>query len=93
MRRLTGTEGAVLVVDERNADRFSTEADPIERMCYGFSVHTCLAASIADGTPSAATGTVMRRETFETYAREAGFREVEVLPVEYPLFRFYRPRG
>jgi hypothetical protein len=31
----------------------------------------------------------MRRSTLEAYAREAGFRTTEVLPIENDFFRFY----
>jgi hypothetical protein len=41
--------------------------------------------------PSAATGTLMRPDTLRRYALEAGFRDVEVLPIEHDQFRFYRP--
>jgi len=40
--------------------------------------------------PSKATGTVMRPSTFRGYALEAGFGDVEILPLEHDLFRFYR---
>jgi hypothetical protein len=40
--------------------------------------------------PSAGTGTVMRPDTLRRYAREAGFRGVEILPIENEFFRFYR---
>jgi hypothetical protein len=40
--------------------------------------------------PSAGTGTVMRPDTVRRYASEAGFREVEILHIEHPFFRFYR---
>jgi hypothetical protein len=43
--------------------------------------------------PSAATGTVMRADTLRRYAEEAGFQQVEVLPVEHDFFRFYRLTG
>jgi hypothetical protein len=36
------------------------------------------------------TGTVMRTKTLTEYARAAGFREVEVLPIDNYFFRFYR---
>jgi hypothetical protein len=36
------------------------------------------------------TGTVMRPTTLTGYAREAGFTDVEVLPVAHDFFRFYR---
>jgi hypothetical protein len=34
----------------------------------------------------------MRADTLRLYARAAGFQDVEILPVENPLFRFYRLR-
>jgi hypothetical protein len=36
------------------------------------------------------TGTVMRAETLREYATEAGFSDVEVLPIENEFFRLYR---
>ena len=39
---------------------------------------------------SAATGTVTRPDTVRAYASEAGFGEVEVLPIEHDFWRFYR---
>ena len=32
----------------------------------------------------------MRHDTLRGYAREAGFADAEVLPVEHDMFRFYR---
>jgi hypothetical protein len=56
---------------------------------YGFIVLHCLPSGMAD-EHSACTGTVMRADTLRGYAREAGFRDVEILPVDHLLFRFYR---
>ena len=56
---------------------------------YGFSVLCCLPVGLADH-PSAATGTVMRPDTLGRYAREAGYRDMEVLPIANDFFRFYR---
>ena len=39
---------------------------------------------------SAAIGTVIRPETVRRFARQAGFSEVTVLPVEHDFWRFYR---
>ena len=39
---------------------------------------------------SAGNGSVIRRSTFERYAKEAGFDEVSVLPIEHDFLRFYR---
>lgn len=90
MRALAGTRGAVLVVDERTEETFSTDASEMERLFYAFSTLHCLAVSLqGDG---AGTGTVIRSESVRAYAAEAGFDEVEVLPVEHPQFRLYRLR-
>ena len=43
-----------------------------------------------DDHTSAGTGTVMRQVTFETYAKEAGFDGVSVLPIDHDFLRFYR---
>ena len=89
MRRLAGDGGTVLVMDERVAERFDPAAGDIERLMYGFSVFHCLPVGLAD-TPSVGTGTVMRPATLRGYALEAGFRDVEILPLENVFFTFYR---
>jgi 2-polyprenyl-3-methyl-5-hydroxy-6-metoxy-1,4-benzoquinol methylase len=89
MRDLAGEHGAVVVVDERVGESFASRNEDTEWLNYGFSVLHCLPAGLAD-QPSAATGAVMRPETLRRYALEAGFREVEVLPIDNLLFTFYR---
>jgi SAM-dependent methyltransferase len=92
MRRLAGERGTVLVVDERVADSFMGPGNDVEWLMYGWSVLHCLPVGMAD-QPSVGTGTVMRTGTLRRYATEAGFRDVEVLPIENELFRFYRLVG
>jgi SAM-dependent methyltransferase len=89
MRRLVGEGGTALVMDERVEDEFSAPGGEIERFLYACSVLHCLPVGMA-GEGAAGTGTVMRRRTFEAYAEAAGFRRVEVLPIEHDFFRFYR---
>ena len=90
MDRISRPDGVVLIVDENAAETFAPDPeDPIQRLLYGFSVLHCLPAGRTH-EHSAATGTVMRPGTFEGYATSAGFRDVTVLPVEHPVFRFYR---
>ncbi|WP_245671251.1 class I SAM-dependent methyltransferase [Nocardia amamiensis] len=90
MRRALRPGGAVIVMDEAVAPDFRAPADDIDRLMYGFSLLICL----PDGRShpdSAATGTVMRHSTLRRYAREAGFTEVEVLPIDdFGFWRFYR---
>jgi 2-polyprenyl-3-methyl-5-hydroxy-6-metoxy-1,4-benzoquinol methylase len=89
MRKLAAESGAVIVVDERVGERFTAPSDEIERLMYTFSVLCCLPAGMSE-QPSAGTGTVMRPATLRRYATEAGFRDVEILPIEHDMFRFYR---
>ena len=92
MRQLAGKRGTVLVVDERVGEQFTLDGTELERFQYGFSVLHCLPVGMAD-KPSAATGTVMRLPTLRRYAQEAGFRDVEVLPLDNFFFTFYRLNG
>ncbi|MCB0968771.1 MAG: methyltransferase domain-containing protein [Ilumatobacter sp.] len=89
MRELAGTDGFVLVMDERVGDDFAAPGEEFERLLYGFSLTSCLPDCMSH-EHSAETGTVMRRATLERYARGAGFESVEVLPIEHDSFRFYR---
>jgi 2-polyprenyl-3-methyl-5-hydroxy-6-metoxy-1,4-benzoquinol methylase len=89
MKNLIAPSGAVLVVDERVGEELTPNGDEVERMMYGWSLLICLPNGMAD-QPSAGTGTVMRPATLRRYATEAGFSNVEVLPVENFFFRLYR---
>jgi 2-polyprenyl-3-methyl-5-hydroxy-6-metoxy-1,4-benzoquinol methylase len=89
VRRLLTEGGAAIVVDERVAEEFTAPGDDIERMMYGWSILICLANGLTD-QPSAATGTVMRPSLLREYAQQAGFADIEVLPIENDFFRFYR---
>jgi SAM-dependent methyltransferase len=91
LRGLVAEDGAVIVMDERVADTFTAPGDEIERLMYTYSILCCLPVGLAD-TPSAGTGTVMRADTVRRYATEAGFADVEVLPIEHDFFRLYRLR-
>jgi hypothetical protein len=88
-RAATAPDGAVQVVDERVAERFTAPGDEVERMMYGWSVTHCLPTQLVD-QPSAAVRTVLRAETMRDFALEAGYADVDVLPVENDFFRLYR---
>jgi SAM-dependent methyltransferase len=88
-RNLLAPGGTMIVVDENVLEEFTAPGPDLERVFYGFSVLGCLPNGLAD-TPSAATGTVMRPSTVETYAKAAGFTSCQVLPIAHDFFRFYR---
>ena len=89
IREMLKPGGTLIVADERTEDAFTAPASETERLFYAYSVLCCLPSAMDDET-SAATGTVMRRTTFEGYAKAAGFDEVSVLPIEHDFLRFYR---
>ena len=88
-RRLVKDTGAVVVMDEKVPEAFSGPGDPVEQLMYGISMIVCLPDGMSH-EGSVGTGTVMRAATLRSYALQAGFRDVEVLPIEHDMFRFYR---
>jgi hypothetical protein len=81
--------GSVIVADEPVEEAFSAPAPETDRYAYGWSLVACLPAAMGD-PETAATGTVMRPDTLRLYASDAGFREVEILPIPTDHWRFYR---
>lgn len=89
MRQLAGDDGAVVIMDERAAEEFTAPGEEIDRLLYAYSLLVCLPDGLAH-EESAGTGTVMRPSTLRRYALDAGFSDLEVLPLEHDFFRFYR---
>ena len=89
MRRLCAPGGAVIVMDERVGEKFSTRPKDLEWLMYGWSVLHCLPVGMAE-QPSVGTGTVMRPQTLRRYAEQAGYQDMALLPIDNDFFRFYR---
>ncbi len=79
--------GDVLVADERVADTFTVDVDDAERFLDGASARI----------PTAMTDATGRRHgdhhVFRQCASDAGFADVEVLPIENDFWRFYHLVG
>jgi 2-polyprenyl-3-methyl-5-hydroxy-6-metoxy-1,4-benzoquinol methylase len=88
LKRLTAPGSITVVVDEKVQDEFTAPGDVIERFMAASSVIWCLPQGLADG--SHAHGTLLRTPQLRAYAREAGWRDVETLPIEHMSWRFYR---
>lgn len=88
-RQVLADGGTVIVMDERVAETL-TPGDPTEIFFATASVLWCLPQGRVEAD-SEAPGTVMRPAIFEAIARQAGWTSVEVLPIEHPFWRFYRP--
>jgi SAM-dependent methyltransferase len=89
MLNMVGETGTVIIMDERVGDKFSARGNEVEWMMYGWSVLHCLPVG-KDDHHSVETGTVMRADTMKRFAEQAGFCDVEVLPIDNFFFRFYR---
>ncbi len=92
MRRLAAPSGTVLVAEMRIGERFTLPAPPNDRLNYGWSVLTCLASSMCGEGP-AGTGTLLRRGTLESFARQAGYTSVEDAGVPHEGWTFWRLLG
>lgn len=88
VRRLLAPGAAVLVADERVAERFTAPGDEVERLMYGFSVLHCLPVGMAEEA-SVGTGAALRPDALRRHAAAAGLGDVAVLPIDDPLWRFY----
>jgi len=87
-RRAVKPDGTVIVMDERVAESL-TVGDPVELFFATASVLWCLPQGRVE-PGSQAVGTVMRPDRFRGIAREAGWSDIDVLPIEHPFWRFYR---
>jgi 2-polyprenyl-3-methyl-5-hydroxy-6-metoxy-1,4-benzoquinol methylase len=81
--------GCVIVADERVEDQFTAPASIEEQYHYGWSVVACLPAVMGD-PDTAATGAVLRPAMLRRLALQAGFHDVEILPIDAGMLRFYR---
>lgn len=92
MRRLADKQGTVIIIEPKVGDSLADDlhdGNDVERFIYAASVLHCLPVGMAE-QPSAATGMAMRPATLRGYAREAGFRDIEILPIDDLMLRLYR---
>jgi 2-polyprenyl-3-methyl-5-hydroxy-6-metoxy-1,4-benzoquinol methylase len=89
VRGMLADDGYLLIADVKAEEEFTAPGPEREQCEYGWSLIACLPDAM--GVPgTAATGTVMRPSTLRGYAAEAGFTDVQVLPIDTPSWRFYR---
>jgi 2-polyprenyl-3-methyl-5-hydroxy-6-metoxy-1,4-benzoquinol methylase len=80
--------GTVIVMDERVGEEL-TVGDPTETFFATASVLWCLPQGRVE-PDSEAVGTVMRPDRFRSIVRDAGWSDIDVLPIDHPFWRFYR---
>jgi ubiquinone/menaquinone biosynthesis C-methylase UbiE len=91
-RAVLADGGSVLIADERVAEDLVADGDLVERFQFGWSVVHCLPATMAEDYVEA-NGTMLRASTVARWAKEAGFSEFRVAPIENDFWRFYLLRG
>jgi 2-polyprenyl-3-methyl-5-hydroxy-6-metoxy-1,4-benzoquinol methylase len=90
MHEMVDPEGAVLVADELVGETLEENKESfLGQLYYNFSVLHCLPQAMIY-PDSAGTGAVMTTSKLEEYAKKAGFSKMKVLPIDNPLWRFYR---
>ncbi len=90
LHRLAGSDGAVLVMDERVSDSFSAPAG--RRRSADVRLQRALLSADRDGSrpPGGHRHGDAGRHRCVTTPSAAGFCNVEVLPIENDFFRVYR---
>ena len=83
--------GTVIVMDER-IDEAPAAGDPVQTFFATASVLWCLPQARVE-PDSKAVGAVMSASRFRRIAREAGWSDIEILPIDHPFWRFYRLQG
>jgi 2-polyprenyl-3-methyl-5-hydroxy-6-metoxy-1,4-benzoquinol methylase len=83
--------GTVIVMDERAEETLSA-GDAVQTFFATASVLWCLPQGRVE-PDSEAVGTVMSSSRFRRIAREAGWSDIEILPIDHPFWRFYRLLG
>lgn len=82
--------GTLLVIEPRASDRLEDDCHPVGAMFYGFSVFHCMTQSLARGGPG--LGTCLGPARITRMLREAGFTEVEPLPIRSQVNLFFAAR-
>lgn len=89
MRELALPDGVVLIADEGVSDVLHENRNFTAHYSYNWSVLLCLPQAMI--FPNAAgTGAMMGPARFFEYARAAGFTQIDILPIENPVWRLYR---
>ena len=75
--------------EKLHAEIVEENSNFLGHLFYNFSVLHCLPQAMVFPN-SAGTGTVIKPSTVREYVEAAGFKNVDVVPIENPFWRFYR---
>ena len=92
LRQRLNDGGSIVVAEENVSPTFEAPGRQLDRLMYGWSVSHCLPAAMADASANP-TGTVLRPDTLQRLAADAGLERFEELPGDFGFFRLYRLRA
>ncbi|HSA82692.1 MAG TPA: class I SAM-dependent methyltransferase [Geminicoccaceae bacterium] len=90
VRALLKSDGALLVIEPKAADRLEDNINPLATVYFGFSIFHCMTQSLADG--GAGLGTCMGPACTEDLLRKAGFSRFQRLDIKSQTNLFYVAR-
>jgi hypothetical protein len=70
-----------------SSNALENREDPLARVRAALSPYHCLTVSLAAG--GAGLGTILGEDGVRRLAAEAGYEDIEILPVDSPLQAFY----
>jgi ubiquinone/menaquinone biosynthesis C-methylase UbiE len=90
IRGLLKSDGVLLMIEPKAADRLEDNRNSIGTMYYGFSVFHCMTQSLARGGPG--LGTCMGPARAKALVQDAGFTRFEILDIKSRVLAFYAVR-
>ena len=91
IRQRMAPGGVLMVMEPRAADRLADNSNPLGTIYYGFSLFHCMTQSLAQGGPG--LGTCMGPEKTMSLLRDAGFSDVNRLPIKSQTNMFFAGRA
>ena len=91
IRNLLKPGGVLFVVEPKVADALTDNIHPIGTMFYGFSLFHCMTQSLAEGGPG--LGTCLGPSSLRNLLLDAGFADIQTLPIRSQVNNFFAARA
>jgi SAM-dependent methyltransferase len=89
-RRSLAPGGSVIVMEENVAESFTAPGDDVERFMAAAGTIWCVPQGRTEAGSEVVGPLGIRPAVMRRLAESAGFKTVDILPIEHPFWRFYR---
>jgi SAM-dependent methyltransferase len=89
-RRALAPGGSVIVMEENVAEHFTAPGDDVERFMAAAGTIWCVPQGRTEAGSEVVGPLEIRPAVMRQLAERAGFKTVDILPIEHPFWRFYR---